>query len=85
MNGWVIMVAETVILAIVGLIWVLLFVYLKQRHDTVLKAQGKSIELQQQVVEQQRQLIELIEQLISVNWDANRGENSGPRPRKVVG
>lgn len=85
MNGWVVMVAETVILAIVGLIWVLLFVYLKQRHDTVLEAQGKSIKLQQQVVEQQRQLIELIEQLISVNWDANRGENPGPRPRKVVG
>ena len=75
------MVAETVILAIVGLIWVLLFIYLKQRHDTVLAAQGKSIELQQRVVEQQRQLIELIEQLISVNWDAS----SGPMPRKVAG
>ena len=79
------MFAETVILAIVGLIWVLLFVYLKQRHETVLEAQSQSIDLQKQVVEQQRQLIELIEQLISVNWDTHRGENMGPRPRKVVG
>ena len=79
------MVAETIILASVGLIWVLLFVYLKQRHDTVLEAQTKSIELQQRVVEQQRQLIELLEQLISVNWDANQGVSPGPRPRKVIG
>ncbi len=76
---------EVIILTIVGVAWVLLFLYLRQRHDSVLRAQTRNIEIAQQTVEQQRQLIELMEQLISVNWDVAQGGQLGSKPRKAVG